>query len=133
MLINFFFTLRAAKLKVSVKEYLTLLEAVKAGVIDGESGTPSVDDFYYLARTSLVKDEAQYDKFDKAFAAYFKGVELLADFTKDIPLEWLRKKMELELSPEEKALIEKMGWDQLMETLKKRFEEQKEATRAATR
>ena len=69
MLINFFYTLRAAKLPVSVKEYLTLLEALKAGVIG-----PSVDDFYYLARTTLVKDEAQFDKFDRAFSAYFKGV-----------------------------------------------------------
>ena len=76
MLINFFYTLRAAKLPVSVKEYLTLLEAIKVGVIG-----PSVDDFYYLARTSLVKDEAQFDKFDRAFAAYFKGVEMLTDFT----------------------------------------------------
>jgi uncharacterized protein with von Willebrand factor type A (vWA) domain len=125
MLINFFYTLRAAKLKVSVKEYLTLLEAIKAGVIDDGDG-PTVDKFYYLARTSLVKDEAQFDKFDRAFAAYFKGVEMLADFTQDIPLEWLQKKLELELSPEEKAAIEKMGWDELMETLKKRFEEQKE-------
>ncbi|MGZ5251465.1 MAG: hypothetical protein ACXWIQ_13695, partial [Caldimonas sp.] len=77
MLINFFFTLRAAKLKVSVKEYLTLLEAIKSGVIDEDGGSPTVDSFYYLARTSLVKDEAQFDKFDRAFAAYFKGVELL--------------------------------------------------------
>ena len=86
MLINFFSTLRAAKLPVSVKEYLTLLEAIQAGVIG-----PSVDDFYYLARTTLVKDEAQFDKFDRAFAAYFKGVELLADFTQDVPLEWLQQ------------------------------------------
>ena len=121
MLIDFFYTLRAAKLKVSVKEYLTLLEALQAGVIG-----PSVDDFYYLARTALVKDEAQFDKFDRAFAAYFKGVEMLTDFTQEVPLEWLRKTLELELSPEEKAAIEKMGWDELMETLKKRFEEQKE-------
>src|SRR6266705_3963928 len=121
MLINFFYTLRAAKLPVSVKEYLTLLEAIQAQVIG-----PSIDDFYYLARTSLVKDEANFDKFDRAFAAYFKGVELLADFTQDIPLEWLQKKLELELSPEEKAAIEKMGWDELMDTLKKRFEEQKD-------
>src|SRR5678809_545055 len=126
MLIDFFFTLRAAKLKVSVKEYLTLLEAIEAGVIDdGEEG-PTIDRFYYLARTSLVKDEAQFDKFDRAFAAYFKGVEMLADFTQDIPLEWLQKKLELELSPEEKAAIEKMGWDELVATLKKRLEEQKE-------
>ena len=122
MLINFFFTLRAAKLKVSVKEYLTLLEAIKSGVIDDPETGPTVDNFYYLARTSLVKDEAQFDKFDRAFAAYFKGVELLADFTQEIPLEWLQKRLELELSPEEKAAIEKMGWDELMETLKKRFE-----------
>ena len=125
MLIDFFYTLRAAKLKVSVKEYLTLLEALQAGVIDDEGG-PTVDKFYYLARTSLVKDETQFDKFDRAFTAYFKGVELLTDFTKEVPLDWLRKTLEFELSPEEKAAIEKMGWDELMETLKKRFEEQKE-------
>ena len=121
MLINFFYTLRAAKLPVSVKEFLTLLEAVKVGVID-----QSVDQFYYLARTTLVKDEAHFDKFDRAFSAYFKGVEMLADMTKEVPLDWLRKNLELELSAEEKAKIEKMGWDELMETLKKRFEEQKE-------
>ena len=125
MLIDFFYTLRAAKLKVSVREYLTLLEAIKAGVIDGDGG-PTVDKFYYLARTALIKDEVHYDKFDRAFAAYFKGVELLTDFTQDVPLDWLRKTLELELSPEEKAAIEKMGWDEMMETLKKRFEEQKE-------
>ncbi|MBX9959316.1 MAG: hypothetical protein K2Y15_04210 [Burkholderiaceae bacterium] len=134
MLIDFFYTLRAAKLPVSVKEYLTLLEALKEGVVGpkaapesgGGSSGYSIDDFYYLSRTSLVKDEKHYDKFDRAFSAYFKGVELLTDFTKDIPLEWLRKNLELNLSPDEKAAIEKMGWDELMETLKKRFEEQKE-------
>ena len=137
MLIDFFYTLRSAKLPVSVKEFLTLLEALQAGVVgpntavadatglEASSGY-SLDDFYYLSRTTLVKDEKHYDKFDRAFAAYFKGVEMLADFTKDIPLEWLRKNLELNLSPEEKAAIEKMGWDELMETLKKRFEEQKE-------
>jgi hypothetical protein len=121
MLIHFFQTLRSAKLKVSVTEYLALLEALRAGVIG-----PSVDEFYVLARTILVKDEAHFDKFDRAFSAYFKGVELLADFTQDVPLEWLRKNLELELTPEQKAAIEAMGWDELMETLKKRFEEQKE-------
>ena len=137
MLIDFFYTLRSAKLPVSVKEFLTLLEALQAGVVgpnsgqrrpDGEisEGAYKIDDFYYLSRTALVKDEKHYDKFDRAFAAYFKGVEMVADFTKDIPLEWLRKNLELELSPEDKAKIEKMGWDELMETLKKRFEEQKE-------
>jgi len=127
MLIDFFYTLRGAKLPVSVKEYLTLLEAVSSGVAGPRSQDGwSLEDFYYLARTALVKDEKHYDKFDRAFAAYFKGVETIADFTKDIPLEWLRKNLELELSPEEKARIEKMGWDELMQTLKKRFEEQKE-------
>ena len=121
MLTDFFFTLRAARLPVSVKEYLTLLEALKEGVIG-----PSIDDFYFLARTTLVKDEAHFDKFDRAFSAYFKGVEMLTDFGKEIPLEWLQKILEKELSPEEKAAIEKMGWDELMETLKKRLEEQKE-------
>ena len=142
MLIDFFYTLRSAKLPVSVKEYLMLLEALQAGVvgpnsskaeaaIDGDdesddAGGWKIDDFYYLSRTILVKDEKHYDKFDRAFASYFKGVEMIADFTKDIPLEWLRKNLELELSPEDKAKIEKLGWDELMETLKKRFEEQKE-------
>jgi uncharacterized protein len=128
MLIDFFYTLRGAKLPVSVKEYLVLLEAVKEGVVGpaSDDGSYNIDDFYYVARAALVKDEKHYDKFDRAFAAYFKGVETVADFTKDIPLEWLRKNLELELSPEEKAKIEKMGWDELMETLRKRFEEQKE-------
>ena len=133
MLIDFFYTLRSAKLPVSVKEYLTLLEALKEGVVgpkafdkDDHTAGYAIDDFYYLSRTALVKDEKHYDKFDRAFAAYFKGVEMLTDFTQDVPLEWLRKNLELELSAEEKAKIEKMGWDELMETLKKRFEEQKE-------
>jgi uncharacterized protein len=131
MLIDFFYTMRSAKLPVSVKEYLVLLEALKEGVVgpNGQSEDGSgykIDDFYYLSRTALVKDEKHYDKFDRAFAAYFKGVEMVADFTKEIPLDWLRKNLELQLSPEELAKIEKMGWDELMETLKKRFEEQKE-------
>ena len=138
MLIDFFCTLRSAKLPVSVKEYLMLLEALQAGVVgpnsgahdnddeNADEGAYKIDDFYYLSRTILVKDEKHYDKFDRAFASYFKGVEMVADFTKEIPLEWLRKNLELELSPEDKAKIEKMGWDELMETLKKRFEEQKE-------
>ena len=138
MLIDFFYTLRSARLPVSVKEFLMLLEALEAGVVGPNSGKADstndeisagaykIDDFYYLSRTVLVKDEKHYDKFDRAFASYFKGVEMVADFTKEIPLEWLRKNLELELSAEGKAKIEKMGWDELMETLKKRFEEQKE-------
>jgi len=135
MLLDFFYTLRAAKLPVSVKEYLMLLEALQKGVVGPKTAPPGsdedgvgyqVDDFYFLSRTTLVKDEKHYDKFDRAFAAYFKGVELVTDFTKELPLEWLRKNLELNLSPEELAKIEKMGWDELMETLKKRLEEQKE-------
>ena len=128
MLIDFFYTLRAAKLPVSVKEYLTLLEALKEGVVgpkaDPETGSGySVDDFYYLSRTALVKDEKHYDKFDRAFAAYFKGVELIADFTKPIPADWLRQEMERILSAEQIANAPKMDWDELMETLQKRLEE----------
>ena len=127
MLIDFFYTLRAAKLPVSVKEFLTLLEALQADVVGPrQPDACSIDDFYYLARTALVKDEKHFDKFDRAFAAYFKGVEHIADFRKEIPAEWLRKILEKELTPEQKAAIEKRGWDELMETLKKRLDEQKE-------
>src|SRR5450759_4071093 len=135
MLIDFFYTLRAAKLPVSVKEFLTLLEALKLGVVgpqaqqsdaDAPAAGYKIDDFYYLSRAALVKDEKHYDKFDRAFAAYFKGIELVTDFTKDVPLDWLRQTLERNLSPEQKAAIEKLGWDELMETLKKRLEEQKE-------
>ena len=126
MLIDFFYTLRAAKLPVSVKEYLTLLEALQAQVVGPASDACSMDDFYFLSRLILVKDEKHYDKFDRAFGAYFKGVALMTDFTKDVPLDWLEKILQKELSPEQKAALEKMGWDELMETLKKRLEEQKE-------
>jgi len=134
MLLQFFYTLRAARLPVSVKEYLTLLQALKDGVIGPHSSTSgddtatgySTEDFYYLARTTLVKDEKHFDKFDRAFAAYFKGVEMLADFNKEIPADWLRKELERLLSDEQKANAPKMDWDELMETLRKRLEEQKE-------
>ena len=92
MLIDFFYTLRAAKLPVSVKEFLTLLEALQADVVGPrQPDACSIDDFYYLARTALVKDEKHFDKFDRAFAAYFKGVEHIADVRKEMPAEWLRK------------------------------------------
>ncbi len=122
MLIDFFFSLRHAKLPVSVKEYLTMLEALKAQVI-----APSIDEFYSLSRMTLVKDEKHFDKFDQTFAAYFKDVENLVDWKSDIPLDWLQKTLERELSPEEKAKIEAMGGlDKLMERLKQLLEEQKE-------
>ncbi len=126
MLIDFFYTLRAAKLPVSVKEYLTMLEALQAQVVGPGSEACGLDDFYFLSRLILVKDEKHYDKFDRAFGAYFKGVELLTDFTQDVPRDWLEKILQKELTPEQKAAIEKMGWEELMETLKKRLEEQKE-------
>ena len=122
MLIDFFLSLKQNGLPVSVKEYLMLCEAMEQGVIHG-----SVDDFYHLSRICLVKDEANFDRFDRAFAAYFKGVEALdAVLPADIPEEWLKKLAERLLTEEEKAQVEALGgWDKLMETLKQRLEEQK--------
>jgi uncharacterized protein with von Willebrand factor type A (vWA) domain len=121
MLIDFFYSLRAAKLPVSVKEYLTLIEALQARVI-----APSLDEFYYLSRMTLVKDEQLFDKFDQAFGAYFRGVERTAELAFDVPPDWLRKRLQRELTPEEKARIEAMGGlDKLMERLKALFDEQK--------
>jgi uncharacterized protein len=122
MLTDFFYSLREARLPVSVKEYLTLLEALKAQVI-----APSLDEFYYLARMTLVKDEKYFDKFDQAFGAYFHGLAKLDDTTLDVPLEWLKKRMERDFTPEEKKRIEALGGlDKLMERLKELFEEQQE-------
>ncbi|WP_420404690.1 vWA domain-containing protein [Nisaea sp.] len=122
MFSNFFYELKRAEVPVSVKEYLTLLEAVQAGL-----GNYAVTDFYYLSRATLVKDERHLDRFDQVFGHVFKGLEYLNDlFGKEIPEEWLRKMAELNLTEEEKAEIEAMGgWEKLMETLKKRMEEQR--------
>ena len=121
MLAGFFLKLKDAKLPVSIKEYLTLIEGMQKHVI-----SPSIDEFYYLARTTLVKDESNFDKFDRAFGEFFKGVEAVAGAELDLPLEWLLKHAELNLSPEDKAKIEALGgWEKLMETLQKRLEEQK--------
>ncbi len=125
MLIQFFYTLRAARLPVSVKEYLTLLEALRAGVLDDDGG-PTVDKFYSLSRTTLVKDEALFDKFDRAFAAYFKGVELITDLVKTLPPDWLTRQLERELTPEQLAQLKAMDWDELMDTLRQRLQEQNE-------
>jgi uncharacterized protein with von Willebrand factor type A (vWA) domain len=123
MLVNFFFLLRTGGLKVSVTEYLALLEALKHGLAHY-----SIDEFYYLARTCLVKDEAHYDRFDRVFAAHFKGIQqLFGPEETDIPEDWLRRQFELMLSDEEKAQIEALGgWEKLMETLRQRLEEQDE-------
>ena len=99
MLIDFFFTLKDAKIPVTIKEFLTLLEAMEKNVIG-----PSMDDFYYVARLTMVKDEANFDKFDRAFAHYFKGVNAAFDSTSGIPLDWLIKRMERELAEKHELL-----------------------------
>jgi uncharacterized protein len=121
MLIDFFFTLKDAKIPVSIKEFLILMEAMQKQVI-----APSLDDFYYLSRMTMVKDEAHYDKFDKAFSLYFKGVDTLFEKHPEIPLDWLMKRIERELTPEQRAAIEKFGYDKLMDRLKELLDEQKE-------
>ena len=123
MFLNFFNELRAAKVPVTLKEYLALMEAMDKGVIDRD-----VEDFYYLARAALVKDERNIDKFDKVFGHVFKGLDSLGDAieSQDLPEEWLRKMTEKFLTPEEMAEIEALGgFEKLMETLKQRLEEQK--------
>ena len=123
MLFTFFLTLRAAGLKPSLSEFLMLLEALSKHL-----AIFSMDDFYHLSRATLVKDETQYDRFDRAFAAYFKGVEsLYEEVAGEIPDEWLKAMAQKVLSDEEKAKIQAMGGlDKLMETLRQRLEEQKE-------
>jgi uncharacterized protein with von Willebrand factor type A (vWA) domain len=120
---TFFAELRAAKIPVTLKEYLTLLEAVGAGVAGNR-----VEDFYYLARAVLVKDERNLDRFDQVFAHVFKGLELTADTLEaEIPEEWLRRVATLYLSEEDKKKIAELGgWEAIMEELKKRLAEQKE-------
>lgn len=121
MLIDFFFTLKDARIPVTIKEFLTLLEAMAKGVTG-----PSMDDFYYLARLTLVKDEANFDKFDRAFAQYFKGISAAFENNAAIPLDWLVQRMQRELSAEQKAQLEKFGYDKLMERLNELLKEQKE-------
>lgn len=121
MLIDFFFTLKGAKVPVSIKEFLLLLEAMQANLID-----MSLDDFYYLARLTLVKDEVHYDKFDQAFGLYFKGIAAQFDTKAEIPLDWLIQRMKRELSDEQIAQLEKFGYDKLMDRLQELLKEQKE-------
>jgi len=122
MLIDFFYTLRDAKLPVSVNEYLTLVEALKERVI-----APSLDEFYYLARLALVKDEQYFDRFDQAFGAYFRGADAKASLAFDVPGDWLKKRIERDFTPEQKARVEALGGlDALLERLKQLFDEQKE-------
>ena len=123
MLIPFFFMMREGGLKPSITELLTLLEAMKSGIAN-----QSVDDFYYLARTCMVKDESKFDRFDKIFAAHFHGIEnAFKDMVSEVPEDWLRQQAELMLSEEERAKIEAMGgFEALMEALRERLKEQDE-------
>ena len=120
MFLQFFTSLREAQVPVTLREYLTLMEA-----LDADLAEQSVDNFYYLSRAALVKDERNLDKFDRVFGTVFKGLEnLLEAMDKaEIPEEWLKKLAEKYLTEEEKKQIEAMGWDKLMETLRKRLEE----------
>src|ERR1700748_982128 len=122
MFFQFFDELRAARIPVTLKEYLALMDALSHDVI-----AMKVDEFYYLSRTALVKDERNLDKFDQVFGHVFKGLEGLdASLMAQIPEEWLRALTEKFLTDEEKKQIEALGgWDKLMETLKQRLEEQK--------
>jgi len=121
MLIDFFFTLKDARIPVTIKEFLTLLEALEKNLIG-----QSMDDFYFLARLTMVKDEAHYDKFDRAFGQYFKGIDGAFEANGAIPLDWLLKRMARELTPEQKAQLEKFGYDKLMDRLSELLKEQKE-------
>jgi len=122
MFLTFFTELRAAKVPVSLREYLSLLEA-----LDRDLADKSVEEFYYLSRACLVKDERHFDRFDQVFAHVFKGLEQMSQALgqAELPEEWLRKLAERYLTDEEKRQLEAMGWDKLWENLKKRLEEQK--------
>ena len=122
MMTDFFFKLRKASLPVTLTEFLTLLEALSQRVT-----AHSVEEFYYLARATLVKDERHYDRFDQVFGSHFKGLETLFDemIGATVPLEWLRRLAELTLSEDDKQLIEALGgWGKLMETFAQRMAEQ---------
>jgi uncharacterized protein len=121
MLVDFFLHLKAAKLPVSTREFLTLLDALEQNVVAN-----SIDDFYFLARTCLVKDEALYDRFNLAFGTYFQGVEGMIEMRAMVPEEWIRKVVEGNLTEAEKARVQSLGgWDKLMQALQQRLEEQR--------
>ena len=123
MFVNFFQELRIHNVPVSLREYLTLLEALDSKVIE-----QNVEDFYFLSRAALVKDERNLDKFDRVFSHVFKGLDMMSEADlAEIPEEWLRSLTEKFLTEEEKAEIEALGgWEKIMEELQKRLEEQDE-------
>ncbi len=122
MLVKFFFLLREAGVPATISEFLTLLEALRAGLVDA-----SAERFYFLARACLVKDERHYDRYDRAFAAHFRGVEgALETLARELPADWLARLEEARLSDEEKARVRALGgWEALMRALRERLEEQK--------
>ncbi|HLR13934.1 MAG TPA: hypothetical protein VK104_10010 [Burkholderiaceae bacterium] len=119
MLTDFFYHLRKHQLPVSVQEYLVLLDTLRQQVMP-----PTLDDFYYLARMTLIKDETRFDRFDQAFGSYYRQLEASLPADKEIPADWLVQSFQKTLSPEEKAALEKHGWDKLMEMFRERLEEQ---------
>ncbi|WP_428825570.1 vWA domain-containing protein [Azonexus sp. IMCC34842] len=121
MLVDFFLHLKNRQLPVSTNELLALLEALQARLVSG-----SLDDFYLLSRAILVKDEALYDRFDRAFGEYFHGIEALPGFAATIPEEWLELAARRHLSEEDRARLEKLGYEKLFEQLQQRLAEQKE-------
>tara|TARA_R110002072_G_scaffold172728_1_gene326970 strand:- start:52746 stop:53924 length:1179 start_codon:yes stop_codon:yes gene_type:complete len=122
MLIKFFQAVRAAKVPASLKEFLDLMQALEKKIVFG-----NIDEFYYLSRLCLVKDEKHFDKFDRAYGAYFEGMEALDELFKEmIPEDWLKAEFEKNLTDEEKAQMEAMGGlEELMKAFKERLEEQK--------
>ncbi|HLY46062.1 MAG TPA: VWA domain-containing protein [Stellaceae bacterium] len=129
MFISFFLELRAAKVPASLREFLTLLEAMRQGVARFD-----IEEFYFLARAALVKDERHLDRFDRVFGHCFNGIETPADPQTELPEEWLRKLGERHLSEEEKKEIEALGgWEKLMETLRQRLAEQQKRHRGGSK
>lgn len=123
MLIDFYYHLRQAELPVTIREYLDLLGAMQERV-----AAPNLDEFYYVTRAVLIKDERLYDRYDRAFGAFFNDIpDFAAEFKADIPAEWLRKMLERHLSEEERRKLEALGWEKLMETLRERLQEQDSA------
>ncbi|MBV9017368.1 MAG: VWA domain-containing protein [Alphaproteobacteria bacterium] len=121
MFISFFLELRAAKVPASLREFLTLMEAMQQRI-----ALFDIEEFYFLSRSALVKDERHLDRFDRVFGHVFKGIETPSDPQTELPEEWLKKLGERYLSPQEKAQIEALGgWEKLMETLRQRLAEQK--------
>ena len=121
MLVDFFLHLKARQLPVSTNELLALLEALEARLVSG-----SLDDFYLLSRALLVKDEALYDRFDRAFGEYFKGIEALPGFDVIVPEEWLELAARRHLSEADRLKIQKLSYEKIFEQLKQRLAEQKE-------